>query len=94
MNEQSDFDRKDPDLFGVVNDAYIQIFIKEIMRDNSNLNKLFYKDIWFGLVLWHINHCWLFNTKSCFYIYMKYMICKHILKITQLNDLLVLFQTI
>ena len=23
----------------------------------------------FGLVLWHINHCWLFNVKSCCYIY-------------------------
>ena len=25
--------------------------------------------IWFGLVLWHINHCRLFNDKSSFYIY-------------------------
>ena len=25
--------------------------------------------VWFGLVLWHIHHCWLFNAKSCFYIY-------------------------
>ena len=32
----------------------------------------------FGLVLWHINHCWLFKPKSCFYIYIKYMIYKHI----------------
>ena len=23
----------------------------------------------FGWVLWYINHCWLFNAKSCFYIY-------------------------
>ena len=22
--------------------------------------------VWFGLVLWHINHCWLFNAKSIF----------------------------
>ena len=22
--------------------------------------------VWFGLVLWHINHCWLFNAKSTF----------------------------
>ena len=28
--------------------------------------------IWFGLVLWHINHCWLFNAKSSLYIYIKY----------------------
>ena len=34
--------------------------------------------IWFGLVLWDINHYWLFKAKSCFYIYIKYMICKHI----------------
>ena len=31
----------------------------------------------FGLVLWHINHCRLFNAKSFLYIYIKYMICKH-----------------
>ena len=30
------------------------------------------------LVLWHINHCSLFNVKSCFYIYTKHTICKHI----------------
>ena len=32
---------------------------------------------WFGLVLWHINHCSLFNAKSFLYIYIKYMISKH-----------------
>ena len=34
-----------------------------------------------GLVLWHIKHYWLFNAKFCFYIYIQYMICKHILLI-------------
>ena len=34
--------------------------------------------VWFGLVLWYIKHCWLFNAKFCFYKYIKYMICKHI----------------
>ena len=29
--------------------------------------------IWFGWVLWHINHCWLFNAKSFLYIYIKYI---------------------
>ena len=29
--------------------------------------------IWFGLVLWHINHCWLFHAKSCLHIYIKYV---------------------
>ena len=29
--------------------------------------------IWFGKVLWHINHCGLFNAKSCSYIYIKHI---------------------
>ena len=29
---------------------------------------------WFAFVLQHINHCWLFNAKSCLYIYINYMI--------------------
>ena len=29
--------------------------------------------IWFTWVLWHINHCWLFNAKSSLYIYIKYI---------------------
>ena len=29
--------------------------------------------IWFGLVLWHINPCRLFNTKSFLYVYIKYI---------------------
>ena len=29
--------------------------------------------IWFGWVLWHINHCTLFNAKSSLYIYIKYI---------------------
>ena len=29
--------------------------------------------IWFGWVLWHINHCRLFNAKSFLYIYIKYI---------------------
>ena len=28
--------------------------------------------IWFGLVLWHINRCKLFNAKSSLYEYIKY----------------------
>ena len=53
--------------------------------------------IWFGLILWHINHCRLFNAKFLLYIYIEYMILKthfveNILKpawaffCTQLND--------
>ena len=29
--------------------------------------------IWFGLGLWHINPCRLFNTKSSLYMYIKYI---------------------
>ena len=29
--------------------------------------------IWFGWVLWHINHCRLFNAKSSLYVYIKYI---------------------
>ena len=29
--------------------------------------------ICFGWVLWHINHCWLFNAKSSLYIYTKHI---------------------
>ena len=29
--------------------------------------------IWFGWVLWHINHCSLFNAKSSLYVYIKYI---------------------
>ena len=42
----------------------------------------------FGLVLWHINHCRLFNAKSFFYIHNKYMLSKHFVDsifFTQLN---------
>ena len=42
--------------------------------------------IWFGWVLWHINHCRLFNAKSSLYIYIEYMICKHVLLIAFLNE--------
>ena len=30
----------------------------------------------FGLVLWHINHYWLFNAKSSLFIYIKYEVHK------------------
>ena len=32
-----------------------------------------YHLVWLGWVLWHINHCRLFNAKSSFYIYIKYI---------------------
>ena len=30
--------------------------------------------VWFGLVLWHVNNCRLFNAKFSLYTYIKYMI--------------------
>ena len=53
---------------------------------------LIYK-IWSDWVLWYINHCREFNAKFCFYIYIEYMICKHIFRYTRLNDQTVLFLT-
>ena len=29
--------------------------------------------MWFSLVLWHINHCRLFHTKSSLYVYIKHL---------------------
>ena len=42
--------------------------------------------VWFGLVLWHIDHCRLFNAQFFLYIYIKNMISKHILWIIFLNE--------
>ena len=42
---------------------------------------------WFGLVLWHINSSWLFYAKYSLHVYVRYMICKHILLITFLDEL-------
>ena len=39
-------------------------------------NATFYPFL-YCLVLWHINHCRLFNAKPSLYIIIKYMICKH-----------------
>ena len=29
--------------------------------------------VWVGLVLWHINHCKLFDAKSSYFIYVQYI---------------------
>ena len=51
--------------------------------------------LWFGLVLWHINHCWLFNAKSCYYMYiLNILFINTVCRYTQLNDSIVLFLTI
>ena len=43
-----------------------------IYNYESKVLKLYQLD-WFGLILWHINPCRLFNTKSSLYIYIKYI---------------------
>ena len=43
----------------------------------------------FSWVLWHIIHCRLLNARSCLYVYISNMICKHFLdniSKSQLND--------
>ena len=32
-----------------------------------------YDLVWYGMILWHINHCRLSNAKSSLYIYIKYI---------------------
>ena len=49
--------------------------------------------IWFGLVLWHINHCRLFNAKF-FYTHIKYMICKSAIRFTEYICVLVDFDVV
>ena len=73
------------------NDRIYQSVVKSILIS-------WYVDWWsyqalIGLVLWHINHCWLFNAQSCFYIYIIWFLntfCRY----TELNDWTVLFLTI
>ena len=37
-----------------------------VMTDVLDCNVVVSDVVWFGLVLWHVNHCWLFNAKSIF----------------------------
>ena len=46
------------------------------INSEENQTPSSHHSIWFGLVLWHNNHCRLFNAKSILYIYIKYMICR------------------
>ena len=45
-----------------------------------------YDLVWFGLVLWHINHCRLFNVKFSLYMYIRYTWFVNILSITFLIE--------
>ena len=57
-------------LFGLVGFYGISIIVGYLMP-NPLYTYILYK-IWFGWVLWYINHCRLFNAKSSLYIYIKY----------------------
>ena len=59
--------------------------LQNIMIINNFKPYEWFKIVRFVWVLWHFNHCRLFNAKSSLYIY-KYMICKHIVLITLLNE--------
>ena len=48
---------------------------KKKKKKQGSVSKCF-DSVWSDLVLWHINHFWLFNAESCFYIYIKFVICK------------------
>ena len=50
--------------------------------------------IWFHCVLWDINHCKSFKVKSFLYIYITYVISKHIFNITFLNKPELIFDTL
>ncbi len=45
----------------------------------------------FGLVLWHINHCWLFNTKSRFTCILNIWFVNKFCRYIHLNHQIVLF---
>ena len=48
--------------------------VRELKQGNEYREVL----IWFALVLWDIKHCWLFNAKSYFYIYIEiYDLLRH-----------------
>ena len=54
--------------FGWVGFYGISTIVDYLLTNHLNI-----KYIRFGLVLWQINHCWLFNAKSYLYIYIKYI---------------------
>ena len=59
---------------------------------NSPCNGL--QIVWFGLVLWHINHCWLFNINPVFTHILNTWFANMFCRFTELNKQTVLFLTI
>ena len=73
---------KDAKAVACSNDGDTDYFdiVTGVLHVDTMLNDIiFWSWVGLGRVLWHINHSWLFNAKSSFCIYIKYMICKHIL---------------
>ena len=56
----------------------LSVFSKSLLMRNPVLHFYDIYKICFGLVLWHVNHCRLFNAKSCFtyilYIYIRFVL--------------------
>ena len=57
--------------------VHLSVHIK-LLHDSPNFKKDFTKIartglVWFDLVLWHINHCRLFNVNSFLYMHVKYL---------------------
>ena len=50
-----------------------QKVIKNSFKETDLFERKGRKKVWFGWILWHINHCRLFNAKSSLYICIKYI---------------------
>ena len=60
--------------FGLVGVYGISTIVGHLMPNPLYTYILNIQDfVWFGLVLWHINHCRSFNAKSSSYIYIEYI---------------------
>ena len=72
--------------------SQVLFWSQSIIPTGSEISSYSLVMCWFSLVLWHMNHCCLFNPKSCFYIYIS-NICfvNTFSRYTQLNDQTVLF---
>ena len=60
--------------FGLVGFYGISTIVGYLMPNSLYTYILNIYMIWFGWLLWHINHCRLFNAKSSLYIYIKYIL--------------------
>ena len=53
-------------------DLYKKLLLLSVNANKTELMRFKHKDR-YGLILWHINHCWLCDAKSSLYIYIKYI---------------------